>query len=143
MSKSTKTIEFKFERTIPAPPSEVFDAWLNPEIPGTTWHESDKLILNPKVDGLWYWNYKGKSLYGRFTEIARPGRIQYAWVSPNTLGLESMVTVTLEKKGEDTLMTLVHSDLPDHELAKGHEQGWKYFLDKLVDHFGSGARHRK
>jgi len=29
MTESTKTIEFKFERTIPAPPGEVFDAWLN------------------------------------------------------------------------------------------------------------------
>jgi uncharacterized protein YndB with AHSA1/START domain len=136
MSKSTKTLEFKFERTISAPPSEVFDAWLNPEVPGTTWHEADKVILNPKVDGLWYWNFKGKSLYGRFTEIERPSRIQYTWVSPNTLGLESKVTLTFQKKGEDTLMTLVHSDLPDHELAKGHEQGWPYFLDQLVNHYG-------
>ena len=142
MTKTIKTLEFKFERIIPAPPVEVFDAWLNPEIPGTTWHESDKLILNPKVDGLWYWNYKGKSLYGRFTEIERPGRIQYKWMSRNTLGEESTVTVTFQKKGEDTLMTLVHSDLPDHELAKGHEQGWPYFLDKLVIHFGSEARRK-
>jgi hypothetical protein len=35
--------------------SEVYDGWLNPKIPGTPWHEADKLILNPKVDGLFYW----------------------------------------------------------------------------------------
>jgi hypothetical protein len=29
-----------------------------------------------------------------------------------------MVTLTLKRQGEDTLMTLVHSDLPDHELAR-------------------------
>ena len=40
MNESTKTLEFKFERTIPAPPDEVFDAWLNPKIPGTPWHEA-------------------------------------------------------------------------------------------------------
>ena len=34
MNKSTKTIEIRVERTIPAPPPEVFDAWLNPKIPG-------------------------------------------------------------------------------------------------------------
>jgi uncharacterized protein YndB with AHSA1/START domain len=34
MTKSTKTLEFKFERTIPAPLGEVFDAWL-------VWNETD------------------------------------------------------------------------------------------------------
>ena len=33
MKQSTKTLKFKFERTIPAPPGEVYDAWLSPEIP--------------------------------------------------------------------------------------------------------------
>jgi uncharacterized protein YndB with AHSA1/START domain len=143
IAKSTKTLEFKFERTLPAPPDEVFDAWLNPEIPGTPWHEGDKLILNPEVDGLWYWLIKGNAHYGRFTEIARPGRIQHKWMSRNTLGMESTVTVTFQKKGEDTLMTLVHSDLPDDDLAKAHEKGWNYFLDKLADHFASAVRRRK
>jgi hypothetical protein len=34
MSESKKTIEVKVERTIPAPLNEVFDARLNPKIPG-------------------------------------------------------------------------------------------------------------
>jgi uncharacterized protein YndB with AHSA1/START domain len=33
MNNPKKTLEFKFERTIPAPPGEVFDGWLNPKIP--------------------------------------------------------------------------------------------------------------
>ena len=140
MKKSTKTLEFKFERTIPAPPDAVYDAWLDPKIPGNPWNMAEKLLLNPKVDGFFYWNVKGTSHYGRFTEVARPGRIQHTWMSRYTLGEESTVTLTFEKKGEDTLMTLTHSDLPDDELAKAHDAGWKYFLDKLVDHFGSGAR---
>ncbi len=47
MKKNTKTIEFKFERKIPASPGEVFDGWLNPKIPSNPW---DKLRLNPKVE---------------------------------------------------------------------------------------------
>jgi len=54
MRKSTKTREFKFERTIPAPPDGVYAAWLNPQIPGTPWHEADKLILNPNVNEFFY-----------------------------------------------------------------------------------------
>lgn len=140
MKDSMKLIEITCERMIPAPPSEVFDAWLNPKIPGTPWNAAEKFILDPKVDGLFYWRLKGTSHYGRFTEIERPGRIQHTWVSPNTLGHESMVTVTFKKQGEDTLMTLVHSDLPDTDEARGHERGWNYFLGIFREQFGGGSR---
>ncbi len=140
MTTSTKTLEFKFERTIPAPPGEVYDAWLNPKIPGNPWNAAEKFLLDPKVDGLFYWTLKGASHYGRFMEIKRPGRIQHTWVSPNTLGQESIVTLTFEKKGVGTLMTLVHSDLPDCEAAKGHQQGWEYFLAIFNEQFGNGSR---
>ena len=112
MTKSIQTLEFKFERTIPASPGEVYDAWLNPAVPGNPWHESDKLILNPVVDGLFYWLIRGNGHYGRFTETERPHRLQHTWMSKSTLGIESTVTVTFEKKGGETLMTLVHSGLP-------------------------------
>lgn len=135
MANSKKTLELTFERTIPASPAEVYDAWLNPTVPGTTWHEHDKLILNPKVDGLFYWLVKGNAHFGRFTAVERPARIQYTWMSRYTLGEESTVTVTFAKKSAGTLMTLVHSDLPDDEKAKAHEGGWNYFLDKLVGTF--------
>jgi uncharacterized protein YndB with AHSA1/START domain len=143
MKTSTKTIEIKVERTIPAPLGEVFDAWLNPKIPGNPWNAAEKFLLDPKVDGLFYWTLKGTSHYGRFTEIEWPGRIRHTWVSPNTLGEESMVTVTFKKQEEGTLMTLVHSDLPDHELARGHEKGWNYFFGIFSGQFGNGSRKEK
>lgn len=140
MKNSKKTLEFKFERMIPAPVAEVFDAWLDPKIPGNPWNAAEKLILDPKVDGLFYWLLKETSHYGRFTEFQRPGRIQHTWVSPNTLGQESTVTVAFKQQGEHTLMTLVHSDLPEHELARGHERGWNYFLGVFLEQFGNGSR---
>jgi len=137
MSKSAKSIEFKFERTIHAPPGEVFDGWLNPKVPGNPWHEHDELILNPKVEGFFYWLIRGTAHYGRFTEVTRPARIRHTLVSPNTLGEESTVTVTFEKKGKETLMILVHSGLPDTEGGRSHEKGWNYFLGTYVTHFKS------
>ncbi len=53
--KTMKTIEIKVERTIPAPLVEVFDAWLNPKVPGNPWNAADKFSLDPKVDGLFFW----------------------------------------------------------------------------------------
>jgi uncharacterized protein YndB with AHSA1/START domain len=128
MTKSTKTIELTIQRTIPAPPGDVFDGWLNPKIPGNPWNAAEKFVLNPEVDGLFFWTITGTSHYGRFTEIERPRRMQHTWMSPNTSGLESTVTVTFKKQGKDTLMTLVHSGLPDTDSGRSHDKGWNYFL---------------
>jgi uncharacterized protein YndB with AHSA1/START domain len=141
---STKAVEIKVERTIAAPPSEVFDAWLDPKIPGSPWHENDKLIVDWKVDGLWYWlSLGGTPHYGRFIEIDRPARIQHSWMSPNTLGEESLVTVTFQKTGEGTLMTLLHSGLPNDDMAKAHDKGWNSILDKFSNIFVGGSHRRK
>jgi uncharacterized protein YndB with AHSA1/START domain len=141
---STKTVEIKLERTISAPPNEVFDAWFDPRIPGTPWHENVKLIVNPKVDGLWYWlTLGGTPHYGRFIEIDRPSRIQLSWMSRNTLGEESLVTVTFQQKGEGTLLTLLHSGLPNDAMAKAHEKGWNSIFDKFANIFVSGSNRRK
>lgn len=142
MNKSTKTIEFKFERTIPAPPEQVFDAWLDAEFPGNPWNMADKVLLNPQVDGFFCWNINETSHYGRFTEVARPGHIRHTWVSPNTLGQESMVTLTFKKQGEGTLMSLLHFKLPDDDLARSHEKGWNFILDTFVSHFKNGSRRK-
>jgi uncharacterized protein YndB with AHSA1/START domain len=143
MRNFKKTLEFRLERTIPAPPGEVYDAWLDPKIPGNPWNAAEKFTLDVKVDGLFYWTLKGTSHYGRFTEIERASRLQHTWVSPNTLGEESMVTVTFKKQGEDTLMTLVHSGLPDTDGGRGHEKGWNYFLNIFPEQFGNGSRKER
>jgi hypothetical protein len=44
-------------------------------------------------------------------------------------------TVTFQKKGEDTLLTLRHENLPDDEYGRGHEKGWGYLLSRFADRF--------
>src|SRR5215470_10045641 len=96
---SGETVEITVERTISAAPGEVFDAWLDPSVPGAFGHDNEQLIVDFRPDGLWYWRSRGGTPhYGRFIEIARPSLIQHSWMSPNTLGKESIVTVTFEKK---------------------------------------------
>jgi uncharacterized protein YndB with AHSA1/START domain len=140
MKTSTGTLSFKVERLIPAPPPEVFNGWLDPKIPGNPWNAADKFILHAKVDGLFYWTLEGTAHYGRFTTFEHPERIQHTWVSPNTSGHESLVTLTCKQQGEHTLMTLVHSDLPNTNEARGHERGWDYFLGIFREQFGNGSR---
>lgn len=137
MTKTTaKTLEVTVARNIPAVASDVFDAWLDPEVPGTLWHEHEKLIFNPEVDGLWYLltlahRIAGTPHYGRFIDMNRPRLIRHSWVSPHTLGEESTVTVRFEKEGDGTRLTLIHSGLPNEAMANAHENGWNSILDRF------------
>jgi uncharacterized protein YndB with AHSA1/START domain len=140
MKPEMKTIELELTRMIPASPIEVFDGWLDPKCPGTPWSEAAKLVLDPKVDGLYYWLFineagERKPHYGRFTIVDRPSKVQYTWMSLHTRGLESLVTVTFQKEGEDTLLTLRHENLPDDEYGRGHEKGWDYLVSRFADRF--------
>jgi hypothetical protein len=51
-----------------------------------------------------------------------------------------VVTVTFKKQGKKTLMTLVHSDLPDTDGGRGHEKGWNFFLDSFLKQFTDASR---
>lgn len=58
-------------------------------------------------------------------------------LAARTQGEESNVTVTFQAKGEDTLMTLVHADLPDTEGGRGHDKGWNFFFDSFSRGFSA------
>jgi len=144
MKPEIKTIDLELTRVIPASPIETFDGWLDPNCPGTPWNMAKKLVLDPKVDGLWYWLFindarEQKPHYGRFTVVDRPSKVQYTWMSLHTRGLESIVTVTFAKKGDDTLLNLRHGNLPDDEYGRGHEKGWRYILAQFGDRFGAAS----
>lgn len=143
MSKEGKTIEVKVERTIEAPAAKAYAAWLNPKVPGTPWNEGDKLILQPKVNGFFYWLINRTPHYGRFTELKRGSRIRHTWMSQYTEGKESTVTVSFKTKGKDTIMTLVHSGLPDNENGRAHIEGWNYFMDKFPKQWTKAAKKKR
>lgn len=136
---TTKTMDIKLERTIPAPAAEVFDAWLDPNTPVNPFSGAKKLIFDLKEDALFNFvhHHDGADIqhYGRFDVIERPTKAQYTWMSPYTRGLESLVTVTFTTKGEDTLVSLTHANLPDDDYGRAHDGGWKSYLKKLGEKF--------
>ena len=135
-----KTTTIILNRTIPASPAEVYDAWLDPATPGTPWSraECEKVILDPKIDGLFYFKRVSPERvdfphFGRFVVLDRAKKIEYTWMSPFTRGLESVVTVELEKKGDDTQLQLRHANVPDDDLGNMHNAGWIGRVDALVE----------
>ena len=133
--------EITVSRTIPAPIEEVFDLWMDPGSPGGPWFGSERLIWNPVVDGLFHiaLHHNGRmwAHYGRFLRIERPGLLEHTWVSEGSKGLESVVTVTLQPCGEQTMITLRHSGVPDENGGNLHRDGWSWVLAKFGEGFAA------
>jgi Activator of Hsp90 ATPase homolog 1-like protein len=111
-----KLTEITVARTIPAFADKAFDVWINPKSPGEPWFGAERVILNPVIDGLFYFavKHEGRTWahYGCFLQIDRPYRV------------ESIVIVTIEARGEETGGTLRHAGVPDDDMGRQHEAGW-------------------
>jgi uncharacterized protein YndB with AHSA1/START domain len=133
-----KLTEVTVSRTLPATPEKVFDTWINPKSPGGPWFGAQRCILNSVVDGLFYLTNGSAPHYGRFTKLDRPRLIEHTWMSEGTKGVESVVTITLEPRGDETEFTLRHSGVPDDEKGLQHKDGWAWVLSMLAQ--GLAAR---
>lgn len=124
-------------RSIPAPAEKIYDVWIDPKSPGGPWHGAERVIFNPVVDGLYYLaiKHEGRTWphYGRFTKLERARVVEFTWMSEGTKGAESVVTVTLQQRGDQTDVTLRHSGVPDDELGHQHKEGWTWILNALAD----------
>ena len=124
-------------RTIPASAEKIYDVWIDPKSPGGPWHGAERVIFNPVVDGLYYLAIKHEGRiwphYGRFTKMERPHLVEFTWMSEGTKGAESVVTVTLQPRGDQTDVTLRHAGVPDDELGHQHKEGWTWILNALAD----------
>ncbi len=128
--------EVRLERTTAAPgiqPPSLARRGLSP------WFGAARAIVHPVVDGLFYHvvQFEGHDWahYGRFIALDRPRRIEHTWVSEATRGLKSVVTLTLEPQGNQTLVKLRHANVPDDELGRRHEEGWGFVLGAIADRF--------
>jgi uncharacterized protein YndB with AHSA1/START domain len=134
-----KLTDITVTRAIPAPAENVFDVWIDPKSPGGPWFGSERTILNPVVDGLFYFavSHEGRTWphYGRFLRIERPHRVEYTWVSEATKGVESIVAVSFEARGEQTEVTLRHTGVPDDDMGRQHQEGWTWVLSMLAERF--------
>jgi uncharacterized protein YndB with AHSA1/START domain len=134
-----KLTDITVTRAIPAPAEQVFDVWMDAKSPGGPWFGSERTIMNPVVDGLFYLavSHEGRTWphYGRFLAIDRPRGVEYTWVSEATKGVESIVALSFESHGEQTQVTLRHTGVPDDEMGREHKEGWTWLLSMVAERF--------
>lgn len=122
------------ERTvrIEAAPETVFRFFVEPD-KMLMW-KGVRAELDPRPGGIFRVEVTpGWLAVGEFTEVDPPRVVAFTWgweggpVAPGA----SLVRVTLEPDGAATILTLVHSGLPDDEMLRAHTDGWEHFLARL------------
>jgi uncharacterized protein YndB with AHSA1/START domain len=91
--------------------------------------------LEPEPGGRYRVSINDKAVAtGKYVEVTPFSRVVFTWgweghpiVPPGA----STVEVTLEPDGEETIVRLVHRDLPAEEVAN-HADGWDHYLPRLV-----------
>jgi uncharacterized protein YndB with AHSA1/START domain len=69
---------------------------------------------------------------GVYREVVPDEKLVFTWQWRSKPEWESLVTITLKRDGDGTILTLIHEQLPDDAERDGHRNGWSGALDKLA-----------
>lgn len=131
----------KVEQELPAPPHVVYAEWLDPGAL-SDWMcprpaRATNIELDPTIGGRLRIDIEEDgsrfAVTGRYVDLDPPRRLSFTWSCSNWPDptVESLVTVTLDPRGDNgTLMTIHHALLPPH-LIDQHQTGWARIAEQL------------
>jgi uncharacterized protein YndB with AHSA1/START domain len=130
-------------KLLPATPAEVFAAWTDPTslkewmCPGTmTATVSLDLRVGGKFQIVMRRENSDMAHVGEYREIRPPERLVFTWQSAATLQRETLVTVELFPRGQQTELVLRHELLPNEHSASQHQSGWQSIVEKFSIYLG-------
>lgn len=136
-------------RTFQAPAELVFDAWSDPKHLVRWWGPNDFTLPHCEQDfrvgGHYRFCMRGPDgsdhwVRGEYTLIDRPHRLVFTWLREDADGdiwCDTVVAITLEQRGEVTLLTLHQTTFATVPHCEEHSIGWNECLDRLVQYVGS------
>jgi uncharacterized protein YndB with AHSA1/START domain len=135
--------QLKLSRLYNATCEELFEAWTNPDSMkqwmcpegGTVSH----VELDLRVGGAFRIDMKhGQEVIehrGVYQEIKALEKLVFTWVSQNTDWGETLVTIELFERGEQTELVLTQIRLPSEASTEAHTAGWTSILERLAIFF--------
>jgi uncharacterized protein YndB with AHSA1/START domain len=130
------------KRRLKASPAQVFSAWTDPEQivhwfgPSETQGGSVQAEMDVRPGGRYRLRFKTEDgecheVAGVYREVIPDSRLVFTWAWHSTPERQSLVTVTVVRDGEGTLLTLNHEQFFDETARDGHQRGWTGTLEKL------------
>jgi uncharacterized protein YndB with AHSA1/START domain len=137
------------KRRLNAAPEKVYAAWTDPEKlvrwfgPTQTVETSVEADLDIRVGGRYRVRFKTNDgdhheVGGVYREVVPNERLVFSWAWRSTPERESLVTVTMKRDGDGTILTLLHEKFFDEAALAGHTRGWTGTLEKLERFFAAG-----
>jgi uncharacterized protein YndB with AHSA1/START domain len=125
--------ELTREVLVKADPSTIFALLIEPGM--QSWLGTD-VEFDPRPGGLYKINVGGDHpALGEFVEVTPNEKVvfTFGWNEPGhpIPAGSTKVAITLIPEGDETLVRLVHSGLPDDAISD-HEEGWQHFLERLA-----------
>jgi len=127
----------------------IYDAWTKPKelerwfLKQVSFHYDDKVLfpINDNVEQElnyeWNWFLYDEPMYGKITEANNKNFLQFTFEG------ECLVDVLLKEKGEYTILTLIHHNIPENDKSKqfvrlGCSNGWTFYLTNLKSVYEGG-----
>ena len=127
------SIKFEVSDLIPAPPEIIYQAWLDSQEHSLM--TGGKAKVSPAVgDTFEAWD---GYIQGKNIELEFPGRILQTWRTTefDAADQDSRLEILLEPAEGGTIITIRHSDLPDHGMQ--YQQGWiEAYFQPMKAYFG-------
>ena len=135
------TRKIRMGTTIPAPPDEVYEAWVTGRKHAAM--TGSAATSQARVGGrftAWDGYISGKHL-----ELAPGERIVQSWRTTDFPpgSPDSRLEVALGPASGGTRLTLIQSEIPEGQ-AQGYKQGWKeFYFDPMKRYFGSAKAPKR
>jgi len=132
----------RIRRRVRAGAEEIFDLWTKPDLmarwmrrlPGTV---DCRATCDLRPGGAFSLvmssGESSREVSGTYVEIERPRKLVFTWIGPLTNNVNTLVTVELNPRGDETELVLTHERLPTPAICEGHTRGWGNILDHLPD----------
>ena len=129
-------------RRVRATAEEIFDLWTKPDLM-VRWMSPFPGVVDCKASCdlrpggafslVMLSEGASREVSGTYVQVDRPRKLVFTWIGPLTNNVNTLVTLELNPRGDETDLVLTHERLPTSAIVEGHTKGWGNILDHLAD----------